>query len=199
MRRNRSFGFTLVEILVVLIIVGMVAGILMQALSQIYKLQGRFGQQLAQSQVGAMYADWFRQIVQGLQTDVPLGADKFSGTETSLQGLSTSPLSSDYGVPARVTLKTVFDHGMSRLQYESGSQRTDLFAWSGKAAGKFVYLDAGGEPHDQWPPPLGQWPQLPSVVMLQLPLETELLVLAAVPRGSKEAKQPRLKPLGELK
>ena len=200
MKRANSSGFTLVEILVVLIIVGMVSSILLQALSQIYRLQGRFGQQLAQSQEGAMYADWFRQVIQGLQTDYPLGKDIFTGTETSLQGLSISPLSSDGAAgPTNITLKLVDDGNgaVTHLQYESAGQKTPLFVWPGKAVGKFIYVDAEGERHAQWPPALGEWPELPTVILLQTLQGGDQRLLAAVPRGSKE---PKLRPLrlGEL-
>lgn len=200
MRRAKSSGFTLVEILVVLIIVGMVSGILLQALSQIYRLQGRFGQQLAQSQEGAMYANWFRQVIQGLQTDYPQGKDIFRGTETSLQGLSISPLSSDGAAgPTSIALKIVHDGSseITQLQYESGSQKTPLFVWPGNKGGKFSYVDAAGERHAQWPPALGQWPQLPTVILLQTPQGADQQLLAAVPSGSKEPKQRQLR-LGEL-
>ena len=81
MTRARISGFTLVEILVVLVIVGLISSILLQALDQVYKLQGRFGVQLAQSQQGTMYTDWFRQVVQGLQTDYPDAKGIFKGEE----------------------------------------------------------------------------------------------------------------------
>jgi hypothetical protein len=32
---------------------------------------------------------------------------------------------------------------------------------------KFVYVDEMGEPHDQWPPALGLFPQLPSQIQIE--------------------------------
>ena len=192
MKRAKSAGFTLVEVLVVLIIVGMISSILLQALGQIFRLQGRFGQQLAQSQEGVMYSGWFRQVIQGLQTDYPQGAGVFRGTDTELAGLSTASLSVDtYGAPANISFKMIYERNLDStgLQYESGTEKTTIFNWPGKVTGKFVYLDAHGERHDQWPPLLGRWPQLPAVILLLPPVGAEQQQIVGVPRGSNEAKR----------
>ena len=196
--RARLSGFTLVEILVVLVIVGLVSSILLQALDQVYRLQGRFGLQLAQSQQGAMYTDWFRQVVQGLQTDFPDGKEKFKGNETQFEGVTTSPLSTNYGAPSKIALELRYDsaENLTRLQYTERERKTDLYSWGGKKAGRFVYVDQKGERHESWPPPLGLWPQLPSTILLQSQRNAEPLLLAAVPRGSPEPKTRPLNPFG---
>lgn len=198
--RTRLSGFTLIEILVVLVIVGFISSILLQALDQVYKLQGRFGLQLAQSQQGTMYTDWFRQVVQGLQTDYADGKNKFKGSETQFEGLTTSPLSADYGAPSSITLDLQYDSGnnLTRLKYVARDRKMDLFSWRGKKAGRFIYVDQKGERHDSWPPPLGLWPQLPTVILLQAQNDTEPQLLAAVPRGSLEPKERAFNPLGIL-
>lgn len=191
MRTKAVRGFTLVEILVVLIIAGAVSGILIQALAQIYRLQERFGQQLAESQDGAMRADWFRQVLQGLQTDFPLGKQLFSGKADGLQGLSVSPLSVEPGAVQEVSVRLDYRAAEARtvVVYEAGEVRSVLFSWPGRRGG-FAYLDAQGQEHPQWPPvSLGSWPQLPSVVLLKMPSESGLLALAAVPRGTNEPKR----------
>lgn len=190
--RRRSRGFTILEMLVVLMIVGFISSILFQALSQTYKLQSRFGLQLAQSQQGAMYTDWFRQVVQGLQTDFVNGKEQFKGTETEFTGTTTSPLSAEYGMPKTVTLSLQFDRQeeMTELLYAVDQQKMKLSSWSGNKATRFIYVDAGGEQHDAWPPHFGIWPQLPSMIMLQYQRDSEPQFIAAVPRGSLEPKAP---------
>jgi general secretion pathway protein J len=191
-RRMRIRGFTLLEMLVVLIIVGFITSILFQALEQIYKLQSRFGLQLAESQQGAMYTDWFRQVVQGLQTDFPEGKQKFQGTETQFTGLTTSPLSADYGAPTMVTMSLLYNNRdeVTELLYTANERKSKLSSWSEKKATHFIYVDNKGEQHDTWPPPFGLWPQLPDMILLQSKKNGEPQLIAAVPRSSRESKTP---------
>lgn len=188
---KQARGFTLVEVLVVLIIAGLASSILLQALGQVYRLQERFGVQLAESQSGAMRIDWLRQVLQGLQTDFPMGKQVFAGQASSLKGLSISSLAVEYGAPRDVTLTLDRRQAEDRtdLVYEGEEGRTVLFSWRGQG-GAFAYLDAKGDEHAVWPPQGGgTWPQLPSVILLRVPTDKGLTALAAVPRGSTEAKR----------
>jgi general secretion pathway protein J len=186
----RSPGFTILEMLVVLIIVGFVTSILFQALDQVYKLQSRFGVQLAQSQQGAMYTDWFRQVVQGLQTDFPNGKEVFKGSETEFSGVTTSPLSASYGASTQVTLTLQYNisEEATELLYGANAQSMKLSSWPGRRSGRFIYVDAKGDQHDTWPPRFDLWPQLPNSILLEVQQDAEPQLIAAVPRGSLEAK-----------
>jgi general secretion pathway protein J len=190
--RVRRNGFTLLEMLVVLIIVSLISSILFEALGQIYKLESRFGQHLAESQQGAMYNDWYRQVVQGLQNDYALGKDVFKGESASFTGVTTSPLSLDYGTPTAITLSMEYNgrDDVTDLLYQANDRKTRLTSWPGRRSTKFVYIDDKGEQHDTWPPEFGLWPQLPNMIMLQYQKEGEPQFLAAAPRGSKDPKEP---------
>lgn len=196
--RPRHSGFTLLEILVVMLIVSLISTILFQALDQIYKIQGRFGLQLVQSQQGTMYTDWFRQVVQGLQTDYVDGKGKFEGSETEFSGVTTSPLSAAYGTPSSVTLSLQYDSrkDVTKLLYIADEREMLLSSWSGKKAQKFVYVDATGESQDTWPPRFGLWPQLPNAILLQSQKSNEPQLIAAVPRGSLEPKNKSVDMIG---
>ena len=169
--------------MVVLVIVGMVSGILMQALERVFDLQQRFGVEIVRSQQEAMLADWFRQSIEGLLPDYPDGKSKFKGSERELAGLTANPVSADYGSPAPLVWKIAFDaeSGQTQLRYGDASG-TPILSWRGSRA-KFVYLDAKGDRHDAWPPALGLWPQLPAAIRVEALHDAAPVVLVAVPMG----------------
>lgn len=189
--RAGEHGFTLLEILVVLVISAMVSGILFQAYDLTLRLNRQFGIEFVASQQGVMLADWFRQGMEGLQPDYPEGARKFKGEAKKLSGLSTSALTTDFGVPASITWELTFDTASGETALRGGAEGAPLFSWPG-TTGRFVYLDAKGEAHDSWPPPLGQWPQLPAAIRLEAGRNGAPYVIVATPMGPS---MPRARPL----
>lgn len=183
-RSRRGGGFTLIEVLVVLIIVGMTSGILFEALERAYRLQDRFGTELFKVQQGQMAADWYRQSVQGLRPDRSDGHNVFQGGEKEFSGLSSNPLSDDYGAPTPVTWKIRNNpqNGASELVYIEDKRETVILAWGGSAA-RFIYLDEKLEPHDVWPPPLGLWTQLPKQIQLLGKDAGDSTIIVASPMG----------------
>lgn len=166
-KASNQTGFTLIEVLVVLIIVGMVSGVLFQALERAYRLQERFGMELFSAQQGQMAADWYRQTVQGLQPDYPDGRSIFQGSQLEFSGLTSNPLSDEYGAPTPITwkIRNNRQNGTMELAYLEEKQETTILAWRSKEA-RFIYFDEKLMPHDSWPPPLGLWTQLPKQIQL---------------------------------
>lgn len=184
-KKHRLSGFTLVEVLVVLVIVGMISTIFFQAFDRVYRLQNRFGVELYNAQQGAMSIDWFRQTVQGLISDYGDGANKFSGGAHEFSGLSTNPLSEEYGSATGIKWEISFDPqtGKTQLTYADAKGESTIAVWQGGAA-KFTYLDDKLEPHETWPSELGMWPQLPKLIRLEAMATGEPLVIMATPLGS---------------
>ena len=176
----------------VLMLATLASGILFQALGQTFRLQHRFGVELFESQQGYMAMDWFRRSVEGLLPDYPDGKDKFTGTAKRFSGLTTNSLSGDYGVPSGFSWELVFDptSGSTRLVYNDGKQAVPILSSPGNV-GRFVYVDARGGTHETWPPPLGQWPQLPQALRLEGWHERQP-VLTMVPMGPAEP-PPRIR------
>ena len=177
-------GFTLIEVLVVMIMVALISGVLFQALERAYRLQERFGVTLFNVQQGQMVADWYRLSVQGLYPDYPNGAGVFKGQEQTFSGLSTNALNEDYGIPTAITwkLRSQPQAGTVELVYVDNKLETPLLSWRTKEA-QFVYLDAEQVPHDSWPPQLGLFPQLPRQILLQTSNAGERITLSASPMG----------------
>lgn len=185
-------GFTLLEMLVVLILTGLIAGILFQGLNQVFRLQNHFGAELDNMRQSAMLADWFRQVIEGVQPDYEDGQHKFSGSERRIAGLTTSPLQESPGAVAPFVLELRFDSrlGETQLRYGKGERATVLFGWPGDK-GRFVFLDADQTEHDRWPPPLANKAmQRPVAVRLDGERDGRPWVLVAVPMGPD---QPRLR------
>ncbi len=186
MKNRQCSGFTLVEILVVLVITGYIVAILLQSLQQVFRLQTHFGREIFQSQNGAMYADWFRQSINGLMPEDARGKLKFRGEPRWMSGLTLTPLDRDAG-----TLTSF----IWRLEYESGAGATSLRYGESDAAplvsvinwqgdnGRFIYLDSESQPHESWPPFIGKWPQLPSAIYLQNGATDQSRLIIAAPRG----------------
>lgn len=185
-------GFTLLEMLVVLILTGLIAGILFQGLSQVFRLQNHFGAELDNMRQNAMLADWFRQVIEGVQPDYEDGKHKFSGSERRITGLTTSPLQGVPGASSPFSLELRFDArmGETQLWFGSGDAETVLFGWPGDK-GRFVFLGTDHAEHDRWPPPLAsKFMQRPAAVRLDGERDGQPWVLMAAPMGPE---QPRLR------
>lgn len=190
--RPTQAGFTLVEVLVVLIIVGMTSGVLFQALERAYQLQQRFGTELFNIQHGQMAADWYRQTVQGLHPDYLDGRNIFHGDDREFSGLTNNPLSDEYGAPTPITWKIRDNqqNGIAELVYIEEKHETAVLTLRGKQA-RFIYLDEKQIPYDKWPPPLGLSTQLPKQIQLMAKDAIEPISIVASPKGNSE-RPPRL-------
>ena len=182
--RGAQRGFTLVEMLVVLVLTSLAAGLLMEASTHVLGLQQRLNGQLERLRGPALSADWLRQVVQGLQPDYHDGAHRFTGTARGFAGLTTNALSGAYGglEPFAVVLQHDAATDTSTLRYAPGANAgavaermadalapegsVVLLRWPGNAQ-RLRYWDDKGEPHEAWPPPQGQWRPLPSAITLE--------------------------------
>jgi prepilin-type N-terminal cleavage/methylation domain-containing protein len=183
-QKSRAAGFTLIEMLVVLLIVGMTTTLLFQMLSQTFRMQRYAGIQITDARQGTMEADWFRQLVNGLQPDYAGAKNVFSGAARKLTGLSNNPLTTDYGAPVPITLVLAYDadNDLTRLFYGPETDGTPVMAWH-HDIGRLVYVDAAGDNHDTWPPAMGLWPQLPQAIRLEFEEEQGPRVIVGAPRG----------------
>ena len=74
------------------------------------------------------------------------------------------------------------------MRYGSDENAQTVLAWPGNS-GRFVYFDANNEAHDDWPPFLGKWPQLPQAIYLESQNAKEPRIIVAVPKGLEEPLQ----------
>lgn len=180
--RRPARGFTLLEMLVVLVITSLVTSVLMGGLQHVLWLQERFGAEAFDAQQGAMQSAWFRQTLNAMMPDRDKGPHAFRGESRECEGLTIAPLDLPEGTLAPFAWRLKFDATSARTQllYGTADDAPEILSWPGNA-GAFEYVDANGEAHEAWPPFLGRWPQLPSEIRLHRGADTPLLI--AVPKG----------------
>jgi prepilin-type N-terminal cleavage/methylation domain-containing protein len=181
---RRSSGFTLLEILVVLTLTALITGILLQGIQQVFFLQRHFDVEFFQTQQGFMRISWLRGSINGLVPDYDDGPNKFKGTDSRLHGLTTMPMDAPDGGLQGFDLHIAFDPGSgeSGLYYGDVVKDQRILTWK-SAEGKFVYLDAQGGRHNEWPPFLGIWPQLPAAIIIEAGGGNSRISFVAVPKG----------------
>jgi len=180
---DRARGFTLLEMLVVLLISGMALALTTQALGQYQRAQTSA---IASERAGREYRlgeSWLRNSVRGLypaaseadlarRSTAVLGADAavilFQGESDGFTGVTLAPVLAGQGVPTRQAWRIQREaDGIDRLTVEEQGQTLSL-SLPRSAGLQLHYLDPEGKLHDRWPPRLGIWKQLPEAVVLEM-------------------------------
>ena len=142
-------------------------------------------------QQGQMAADWYRQTIQGLLPDFADGKNIFQGKDKEFSGLTSNALSGEYGAPTPITWKIRSNQKDNAIEliYTERRQESIILAWRSDEA-RFIYLDEEQVAYDSWPPPLGQFTQLPKQIQLVTKDAGNLIDIVASPMGP-IAPQPR--------
>jgi prepilin-type N-terminal cleavage/methylation domain-containing protein len=185
-------GFTLVEMLVVLVIVGMIAAMLFSSYQRILDVRIRLTAFLDGTDAPTLIASWFRGSVEGMLPEQKDGADVFAGTKRRLVGLSAAPIDGMPGVPTRIAWELAFDTASARttLTYRSGTAAPlTVASWPGDRGG-LRYCGPRLDCADSWPPPggmSGETPsQLPALIILQAVRGTTDWPIAAAPQSARD-------------
>lgn len=187
-------GFTLVEMLVVMVLTSIASVILFQGLSFAFRVQERSGSELFDSQQGAMRRDWYRQTLQALMPDHADGEHRFRGERRRLGGLTLAPLRGGHGVLTPFSWEIRYDAkvGVTNLGYGDGNRDgisdEPVLTWAEDRKDiHFEYHDADGIVHSEWPPFLGKTvPQVPALIVLRLDGVGGPEVILAAPKGPRE-------------
>jgi prepilin-type N-terminal cleavage/methylation domain-containing protein len=195
--QRRGGGFTLIEMLVVLIIVAMISAIVVTSYQRILDIRVRLAAFLDGVDAPTMIAGWFRGSVEGLIADQKGGGDVFAGAPRRFAGLSVAAIDGTAGVPTRIAWELTFDPVTSRtaLNYRRDDRAAMMVAsWPGDR-GQLRYCDPRLVCSESWPPTdrLGsQQPasrtasQLPSLIILDAVRGTEAWPIVAAPQADRD-------------
>jgi prepilin-type N-terminal cleavage/methylation domain-containing protein len=176
--RRAELGFTLLEVIVVLVITSLTSVVVLQGLSLVMTSRASLNMALSDLDQRTLLRARILTPIQGLVPDFDNGEFAFSGTENQITGLTITPLLGQSGRPTPFTLTLSYDTGenLNVLSYqESDGGQIAIARWQGERA-KYRYIGQDGTWSDAWPgalpPPLpGTFidvrpPQLPQLVAL---------------------------------
>lgn len=181
-------GFTIIEMLIVLVIVALISGILLFAFQRILDIRVRLAAFLEGTDVPTLIAGWFRGSVAGLLPDQQGGRDRFVGTARRFSGLSVAPIDSAPGVPVRITWELAYKAGSRRteLRYrEQGRSPMTVASWPGKLGG-LSYCRADLACSNVWPPAGGKAAELPALIRLEAVKGTTYWPILAAPLAARD-------------
>lgn len=167
-RFTRLTGFTLLEMLVVLIFISLISTLLFQGMTYVFYLRSQFLVQFHQFQQGFMQEYWFRSSTEGVIADYEESKHLFKGNQKEFSGLTLAALDALPGTPFPFAWQLKSGEGLTTLRYKNGQDEFwEISRWSGEA-GNFSYMDEKGDWHRQWPPVVGKNPpQIPRWIRLE--------------------------------
>lgn len=192
-RSRAAAGFTLVEVLIVLLITALVGGILMFAFERVLDIRLRLAAFLEGIDTPTLIAGWFRDSVDGLVADVKDGRTPFAGAPRRFTGLSVAPVDGPSGVPTAITWQLVYNPQTRRtyLRYQAeGEDELTVASWPGDL-GNLRYCDGNLDCYPDWPPAsdaTGGRPakELPALIRLEAVRGTQFWPILAAPRSARD-------------
>lgn len=155
-RMKQYVGFTLLEMLVVLVLVSFISLLLMQGLSFVLQLRTQFVNQIDDLQQGALQEYWFRSTTRSLFPARKETAYVFKGEKTAFSGLTTASLHEPIGMPTAFKWELQPQNDKTILYYypdwvNQPQEKWQVMEWFGNE-GQFQYRDINGTWSDSWPP-----------------------------------------------
>ena len=152
--KTHNRGFTLLEVLVVLIITGMLTAVLTQALGFVLQIRLSVMNKITGLEKTAVTRSLYLSPLEGLVPDYPEKPDIFVGSENKIHGLTTHAIENRPGaiVPFEMYFDSDPNNSQTTLIYkERGREPLKLGSWPGNV-GRFTYKDRTGPWLAAWPP-----------------------------------------------
>ncbi|MBT7450472.1 MAG: type II secretion system protein [Rhodospirillaceae bacterium] len=172
--RDEQRGFTLLEVIVVLMISSLIAAILFQGLSLILDTRFRVMSALTRVETIGLQTSIITSPLRGMLPDHAGEPGVFSGDSKRLKGLTLNPLQGTNGAPTAFAMDLNYDisDNATLLTYsETGYAPVEIARWTG-STGAFTYRGRVDGWVKRWPPPLEDKPlQVPRTIRLDTGLE----------------------------
>ena len=193
--RESCVGFTLVEMLVVLVLVSFVTLLLSQALTQVSRIERSLTGAQLDGVITAVRVAWLRASVEAMLPMPRESNDRFEGNERLVTGLSTDAAAMPIVGLAKVTLSLTFDpkRGATDLKLSTsmpeaitGMENSNiqpkaiaLLSWQGNS-GRFRYMDKQGTWHEKWPVDALASAPLPTAMSIETGLDEAPQIVVAL-------------------
>jgi prepilin-type N-terminal cleavage/methylation domain-containing protein len=187
-RGAKAHGFTLVEVIVVLVIVALISGALLAAFQRLLDVRLRIAGFLDGTDTPNLVAGWFRDSVNGMIPDVKGGAGVFTGNARRFSGLSTAPLNGMSGVPTPITWQLDYnaDTGRTYLRYQAAADPGLTIASWPDNRGRIQYCTSLLACFDAWPPRNLNVTQVPALIRLDVVKGIDAWAILASPENDRE-------------
>lgn len=151
MKLKRSSGFTLVEVLVVISITAMIAVIVLQMLTVLFRGYDQIGRIQGDVSVDAMRYGWFRDSL-GVMVASLDEEFSFQGSANGMTGFTAGPLIGRQGEIAKVSWEVRSNlRGASLWYSEWGQEPMKIGEWPDTNL-QFAYRGQRSGWRDDWPP-----------------------------------------------
>jgi len=166
---TKNAGFTLFEVIVVLVITGLISVVLIQGLGLVLAVRTSVASKIVDLDQVVLHRNLVLEPLRGIVPDYPEHPNVFNGTADQIHALTVRTLQERSGTPTGVTLSLTFnsDRGETLVMYqEDGRDPIEIMSWKGKT-GAFSYRDLAGTWSDTWPPTDNPPSQTPWVIRLE--------------------------------
>lgn len=172
-------GFTLLEVIVVLMISSLVAVILMQGLSLTLNARLRVADVVEDLDKKGVQVSVLTTPLRGVLPDYQDGQDVFFGDQKRIRGLTLSPLQGTFGAPTGFGMIMEYDIGDDATvltYFERGYDPVEIARWKGDVGG-FSFRGRTGDWAPAWPPRRDDAKQAPRTIQFSTGLQETAFVI----------------------